>query len=58
MPIAAHIKEHRMKKAATLLKETGDSISVIAKSVGYENQSKFSAAFKELYGQTPNEYRR
>jgi AraC-like DNA-binding protein/biotin operon repressor len=58
MPIAAHMKEHRMKKAATLLQETDDSISAIAAAVGYQNQSKFSAAFREFYQMTPNEYRR
>jgi AraC-like DNA-binding protein len=56
--IAAHIKEHRMENAAALLKETGDSIASIAATVGYENQSKFTAAFKETYGMLPTEYRK
>jgi AraC-like DNA-binding protein len=58
MPVAAHMKEHRMKKAAILLKETNDSIASIAGQVGYESQSKFSAAFKEYYNVTPNNYRK
>ncbi len=56
--IAAHTKEHRMERAAKLLLETQDSISGIARAVGYENQSKFSAAFKEYYQILPTEYRK
>lgn len=58
MSIAAHVKEHRMKKAAFLLKETNASIGETARAVGYESQSKFSAAFKEEFGMLPLEYRR
>lgn len=56
--VAAHIKEHRMEQAAVLLLETDDSIAGIARSVGYESQSKFTAAFKETYQMLPTEYRR
>lgn len=58
MSVAAHVKEHRMKKAAFLLEETDASIGETAKAVGYESQSKFSAAFKEEFGMLPLEYRR
>lgn len=58
VPIAAHIKKHRMEKAALLLKDTNDTVSAIARSVGYESQSKFTNAFKETYKMTPNEYRK
>lgn len=56
--LAAHIKEHRMEKAASLLLETNDRIAQIAKDVGYDNQSKFTAAFKEVYQVLPTEYRK
>jgi AraC-like DNA-binding protein len=56
--VAAHIKKHRIEKAAKLLTTTDDSISVIAKTVGYESQSKFTTAFKEMYGLLPKEYRK
>ena len=56
--IAAHMKEHRMERAAELLRETDMSVAEIANRVGYESQSKFSAAFKECFGQLPKEYRR
>ncbi len=55
--IAAHIKEHRMEKAAELLSQTDLNISEIALQVGYESQSKFSASFKEFYKMSPIEYR-
>lgn len=56
--IAAHTREHRMERAASLLLETQDSISKIAQAVGYGNQSKFTAAFKEYFQVLPTEYRR
>ena len=56
--IAAHIKEHRMEKAAWLLQEGTLPISEIARQVGYTSQSKFSAVFKGHYGVTPLEYRK
>ena len=56
--LAAHMKEHRMEKAASLLRETDLSVAEIAGQVGYESQSKFTAAFKEQFGQLPKEYRR
>lgn len=55
--LAFHIKEHRMELAAKLLTETNLSLSEIAKAVGYDSQSKFSAAFKEIYNTLPSKYR-
>lgn len=56
--IATHIREHRMEKAAKLLKESDLSICEIAGMVGYDSQSKFSVAFKGYYGVLPKEYRK
>lgn len=56
--IAAHMKEHRMEQAAKLLRETDQSIAWIAQAVGYDSQSKFSAAFKDTFQVLPREYRR
>ena len=55
--LAAHIKEHRMEKAATLLRESGMSVAEIAKIVGFESRSRFATAFKEACGVLPSEYR-
>lgn len=56
--IAAHIREHRMERAAALLRETDKSMAEIAAAVGYESASKFSAEFRRAYGQLPTEFRR
>jgi len=56
--IAAHVKEHRMEKAAKLLLTTELSLAEIASQVGYGNQSKFTAAFKDYYQVLPKEYRK
>lgn len=56
--IAAHIKEHRMEHAAQMLLETKESIADIANAVGYDSQSKFTSAFKDMYQVTPREYRK
>ena len=55
--IAAHIKEHRMEQAAKLLRETDKSVAEIAAAVGYESQSKFSAAFRDVMRLLPTAYR-
>ena len=56
--IAAHIREHRMERAAELLRETDASMAEIAATIGYESASKFSAEFRKAYGALPTEYRR
>ena len=56
--LASHIKKHRMERAAELLTETGSTIAVVARQVGYDSQSKFTAAFREHYGVLPKEYRK
>lgn len=56
--LAAHIKEHRMEYAARLLLETNDTIAEISKTVGYDTQSKFTAAFKESFQLSPMAYRK
>ncbi|MCM1284428.1 MAG: helix-turn-helix transcriptional regulator [Muribaculaceae bacterium] len=56
--IAAHIREHRLEKAAELLTTTDLSIAEIARAIGYNNQSKFSASFQSAYQMLPLEYRR
>ena len=44
--------------AARLLRETDLSIGDIAQQVGYENQSKFSNVFRDIFQVLPTEYRR
>ena len=56
--IAAHIKEHRMQHAAELLQTTSLSLAEIAQAVGYDSASRFTTAFREMYGETPTVFRR
>lgn len=57
-PIAAYMKEYRMNQAITYLRETDYSMAEIASLVGYENQSKFTAAFKNVVGVLPTTFRK
>lgn len=52
------LKRYRMEVAASRLRLSQDSIAKIAAYVGYENPSKFSAAFFSVYGLTPKNYRK
>lgn len=56
--IAAHMKQHRMAEAARLLRETDLPVAEIAGRVGYDSQSKFTAAFKSVCESLPREYRK
>jgi AraC-like DNA-binding protein len=57
-PIGTYMKEYRIKQAASLLRQTQATITEIANKVGYENQSKFAAAFRDVMKITPAEYRK
>ena len=57
-PIAAYMKGCRVREAARLLRETDDPVAEIARRVGYESQSKFTGAFRDLEKVSPTEYRR
>ena len=56
--IAAYMKTHRIRRATELLTQTDLRISEIATMVGYENQSKFTQAFKAVTGHLPKDYRK
>lgn len=56
--ISTWLREARMSAAALALRESNQPVAEIAAGVGYENASKFSAAFKNFLGETPLEYRR
>lgn len=48
----------RMMLAADRLQNSGDAVSTIAFSLGYESESSFSAAFKRVMGCSPRQYGR
>jgi len=56
--IYAYMRNYRMQVAAIMIKETNESVTVISGKVGYENSSKFAAAFKEVMNMSPLEYRK
>ena len=56
--LASHMKEHRMERAAELLREGNLSVGEVAAAVGYDSPSRFSAAFRERYHMLPTEYRK
>lgn len=56
--INGYITNCKMKKAASLLKNTDKSVLEIAGIVGYNNGSKFAGAFRRVMNKSPNEYRK
>lgn len=56
--IGAYMRKYRILEASVLLKETEEPISGIALRVGYENQSKFAAAFRDVMKLSPGEWRK
>ncbi|WP_309119142.1 AraC family transcriptional regulator [Paenibacillus sp.] len=48
----------RTNNAASLLSATTMSVTDIAVSVGFDSLRTFSRVFREIYGQTPSEYRK
>ena len=58
VPIYQYMKGYKMKAAAAILiSENQLHISEIAQRLGYDNSSKFSAAFRDVMGMTPQNYR-
>lgn len=58
MPVYAYMRILKMRSAALELCRTDKPIMEIAGEHGYENGSKFSAAFKGVMGETPSAYRK
>ena len=56
--IGSYMKEYRIKRAKELLCHSDASVAEIACAVGYENQSKFTAAFRAVTGVLPRDYRK
>lgn len=58
MPIISFIRVQKMQCAAQELIHTNRSVDDIAEQFGYINESKFSAAFKKIMGDSPGTYRK
>jgi transcriptional regulator GlxA family with amidase domain len=48
----------RLRRAATRLKRTRESIAAIAFETGFGDLSTFNKQFRRLLGRTPREFRR
>lgn len=57
VPIGTYIRQVKMRYALLLLVKPNLTIGNIAEHLGYANASKFAAAFRKVYGQSPEEYR-
>ena len=57
MTVGQYIRERKMRCAAMQLHSTDKTVLEIAGSLGYDNGSKFAAAFRCIMGQPPNAYR-
>lgn len=57
MSIYAYIRSYRIHVAASMIRKTNENITTIAGKVGYNNPSKFTAAFKKIMGMSPSKYR-
>ncbi len=55
---AAYFRKLRMDRAAQLLRESEMRVSDVGTAVGYDSPSKFSAAFRSVWGVCPADYRR
>ncbi len=53
-----YLTRWRMLLAGDKLTNSGDPISIIALSLGYESESAFSTAFKRVMGRSPRQYSR
>ena len=56
--IMTFLKTIRMRMAARLLLETGDSVQDVAAKVGYPDSAYFSRVFKSTYKISPEAYRK
>ena len=55
--VHALISSMRMKKARTMLRETDESIKLIAMECGYKTLSSFTRVFTRLHKVSPSRYR-
>jgi DNA-binding response OmpR family regulator len=57
LTVFGYLREQRLRRACTLLRESTISIDNLAALIGFHNACNFSTAFREQMGVTPSEYR-
>lgn len=58
MTISEYIEGERLRRAMVYLRSTNYTISEIASTLGYANQSHFTQIFKKHFGCTPGQYQK
>jgi len=56
--LGTYIRRRKLTKAAIRLRETTDRIIEVAFESGFESQEAFTRSFKNVFGTTPNDYRK
>lgn len=56
-PPGEFLRHYRLKRAAQILEQRGDTTTQVAYAVGFNNLSYFAKCFKDLYGVSPSDYR-
>jgi methylphosphotriester-DNA--protein-cysteine methyltransferase len=53
-----HLVRLRLERAMTLMIDTNEPLSAIALAAGFSDQAHFSNRFRQMYGQTPTQWRK
>lgn len=56
--VTQHIRQHRIREASRMLRDTDKGYADIAYDLGFTDQSYFTRQFRELTGTTPARFRR
>lgn len=56
--VNSHVRRIRLEQAALRITDTGESMTEVALSVGYETPAAFARAFRGLFGISPSAYRK
>ncbi len=54
----AWLRQHQLERAMQMLRDTDESIAMVAAELGYASQTAFAAAFRRLTGEAPSDWRR
>jgi AraC family transcriptional regulator len=54
----AWLRQYRLEQAMNMLRDTDASVASVAAALGYSSQTAFAAAFRNLTGETPSDWRR
>ena len=58
MTVTQYINNRKLSRASDLIREEGNDLAEIAKSLGYKNYTYFSAIFKKHFGVSPSQFRK